>query len=134
MRLTSLLLTLGFLFLNGPAGAAGLDAASSQALAETGNLILDPELRADALAQDPASAAAAAKLKALLGSSTQKEQDAYKLGTELFAKIAQEENGDMDKIAARLKALESNPESLGLSMSLAQKEALRALASDTAAK
>lgn len=123
------LLSLAALLLAPAAFAADLDAASSSALQQTTSMMADSALREEAIKGDEEAMKAAANVKKLAGGDKQKEEEMYRIANEMFAKIVKEENGDLDKVQARLDAYMKNPDSLGAGMTEAQKSAVRQLSS-----
>jgi dihydroxyacetone kinase len=124
------LLALVTVFLSPAAFAEdGLDQADSIALKDLETMMTNPALRANAIKGDSSALQVDAQVKALTGGDKQKEEQMYKVANEVFAKIAKEEGGDMEKIQARLNAYMKNPDSLGLTMTESQKAAVRELSS-----
>ena len=107
----------------------GLDTADMQALQETSKMMLNSDLRAAAIKDNANALQVDAQVKALTHGDKQKEEEMYRVASDVFAKIVKEEGGDMEKIQARLNAYMKNPDSLGHAMSDQQKAVVRQLSS-----
>ena len=104
------------------------DKADQDALDQVQKMMLDPPARAAAIKGDAGAMSAAEQAKSAVGGDKAKEAAMYSLGMDMFAKIAKEEHGDVDKIQARLNAYMAKPDSVGGMMTEDQKAQLRKLA------
>lgn len=88
---------------------AKLDAPQTEALQQTKDLLKDPSARQKAINKDPKAKDADDKVSALAGSSENKEE-IYELASQLMEKIAQETNGDPDKMQKLMLEAQTNPQ------------------------
>jgi hypothetical protein len=110
-----------------PGGAQALDPASADALAAAMKVLLDPGLRAGAIAGIPQAGAADQNVRALTGSDAL-TQELYALAAQVFAELAQGSGGDATRMAQALERGTSDPAGFAAMLSPQTLERLRQLA------
>lgn len=107
-------------------GAQPLDAASTEALQKTQNLLFNPEQRAQAMKNDPKALANDAKVKSSLGDQT---QPAYELSAQVLETIVKKTNGDPRQMQEIVNQLMTNPQLLEQYLTPQQRDQIRSMAS-----
>jgi hypothetical protein len=109
-----------------PLGAQALDPNSADALAAAVKVLLDPTLRAGAIAGNPQAGAADQTARALTRSDAL-TQELYALAAQIFSELAASSGGDAAKMSQTLVQARSNPAAFAASLSPQTLERLRLL-------
>ncbi len=119
-----------FVFLAPEAQSEELDDATKQALAETQAMLTDATARAKAMANDPQAQALTKQLNTVTKGDQAKQAEMYQLSSEIFSKMVQESNGDMEKLTKLLQEAQKNPEAFGKTLTEEQRQRVRKLAGE----
>ncbi len=104
-----------------------LDQASSEALAATLRMLLDPSLRGTAIAGNPQAGAVDAQIQALTGSPAL-TQELYAVAADVFRDLTQGAGGDVRTMSEALERGKVDPASFAAMLSPATLARLRGLA------
>jgi hypothetical protein len=120
-------LTLALLLAPAPSvRAQALDPAASEALSTTLRVLLDPSLRAAAIAGHPQAAAADQQIRSLTGSDAL-TQELFALAADVFQELTQASGGDATKMAQTLDGARTDPGAFAAMLSPQTLERLRQL-------
>ena len=103
---------------------AALDPASSQGLAETLRMLLDPTLRQGAIAGNPGAAAADAQMRALVGTGPL-QHEFYSLAAAIMNDLTRSSGGDATAMLQTLERARMEPAAFAASLSPATQQKLR---------
>jgi hypothetical protein len=109
-----------------PSSPQSLDPASSEALATTLRVLLDPTLRAAAIAGNPQAGAADQQIRSLAGSDAL-AQEVFALAADVFRDLAQAAGGDATAMAQALDRGRTDPRAFAATLSPPTLERLRQL-------
>ena len=100
--------------------------ARGQALTETTALLNDAAARANLSLSDPNAKKATAGVE-VLGLSPASEEKVYALSARIFEKLANQAEGDSDKMGAKIQDLLRDPAALESKLSAGDKEQIHAI-------
>ena len=109
------------------AHAQNLDAASSEALAATLEMLTDPSQRAGAIAGNSDARAVDQKIRSLTGSD-QLTEELYGLAAQIFEDLGRSQGGDVGKMLDALEQGQQDPAAFAAMLSPATLARLRELA------
>lgn len=109
-----------------PVGAQPLDPAASDALAATLRMLVDPALRAAAVAGNPQARPVDQQVRALTGSDAL-TQELFALAADVFRELTQATGGDATTIALTLDRARTDPGGFAAMLSPPTLERLRQL-------
>ena len=125
-RLTAALTLILALAHGAPLAAQSLDPAASEALATTLGVLLDPTLRAAAIAGSPQAGAADRQARSLTGSDAL-TQEIFALAAVVFRELTQATGGDAAKMTETLDRARIDPAAFAAALSPQTLERLRQL-------
>jgi len=109
-----------------PLGAQSPDPAAGDPLATTLRMLLDPSLRAAAIAGNPQAGAADQQIRALTGSDAL-TQEFFGLAADVFRDLTQASGGDAAAMAQALDRARTDPRAFAATLSPQTLERLRQL-------
>ena len=111
-----------------PLSAQGMDAASTDALAQTLRMLTDPAARGGAVAGGGDRAAEADRAVRRLAGSPELSQELYALAADVMAELVRGTGGDVGKMTAALEQARPDPAGFAAMLSPQTLARLRALA------